>query len=261
MHRHNMRLALQRAVVTLWVAGMALGSGSVLPWYHQEQPVLKISGNNYDKAVIYHQLQTAYENKYTLAPDNHAHLYLGNLETERQCIEHTVIKYYIKTLEFTNKEYEASECRINMNPQYQVVITPTIDLEFLHNEPDPVIPHLQSKIIEKVSTLNIPRLSNIQFYDFGYLNYDLQCNIDYQDISQIKFDELNLKVTLQQIMTIPEQCGFDRIDKDFDGEFMQMVDLEVPINGTFYCKNGRSSTCKKAFAERSNPKYKLFAES
>lgn len=233
---------------------------SLTPWFSGEPPVLKITGHTYDKTVIYHRLQKAYETCFNLDKNNHAKLYLGNSEDERKCIEKTQIKYYIKTLGFGTKEYEASECRINLNPQYQVIINPTLDVRLVYNEDDPVINQLKNNLIGRIGRLNNPDFSQLQFYDFDHLSYKTDCLIDYQDIGQIKFKELHLNFNIQQVMNIPSECGFQKIDKEFDGTFIQNLNVQIPINGTFHCKIGRSSTCKKSFAEHSNNRYKLLAE-
>lgn len=237
-------------------------SATVLPWYKQEQFLLKINSGNYDEHLIYKKLQQAYENMYALPNNHHAQLYLGDIDKFRNCIMGTEIKYYIKSFEMVEKQFEASECRINVNPEYEVIITPSTDFEVvLHETNDVISKHLENKIIEKFNRLQIPVFSSIRFYEFDDLNYDLQCLLDYQDIGQIKLVENSLRMTLQEVFEISDSCGFQKFDKEFTGEFKQIVEVDIPVNGTFTCLKGTSKTCKKSLAEYSNPKYKLFRDS
>ncbi|CAH6719358.1 hypothetical protein CLIB1444_02S06656 [[Candida] jaroonii] len=234
---------------------------TILPWFKQEQFLLKINSGNYDEHLIYQKLQQAYENMYALPNNHHAKLYLGDIDKFKQCIVGTEIRYYIKSFEMVQKESEASECRINVNPEYEVIITPSENSEvILHETSDIISKHLENRIIEKFNLLQIPVFSAIEFYDFDNLNYDLQCSLDYQDIGQIKLVENDLRMTLHEIFDIPENCGFQRIDKEFTGEFKQIIVVDIPVNGTFVCHRGSSRTCKKSLAEFSNPKYKLFRD-
>lgn len=223
--------------------------------------MLKINSHNYNERLIYEKLQHAYESAYSL-PSTHAKLYLGDPANYRACLRETEIKYYIKNFDILERQFEASECRINLNNDYQAIISPTINYEsFLPETIDPVSKHLENKFIEKLDHFQIPFLNKIDFYSFYDLNYDLQCLIDYQEIGQVKFNQKFLRVSMEEIYEIPDSCGFQNIDKEFTGKFNELVQIDIPINGTFYCKNGRSSTCKKAAAEYNNPRYKLFRES
>lgn len=232
-----------------------------IPWYNQEQPVLKVNHKSHDRAIIFQKLHQAFENMYKIPSNNHAKLYLGDKDTETKCIKDTEIVYFLKLFDFKEKEYEASECRININSQYKVLLSPTENFnQFLHYNDDPTSKQLESNILQRINRYKIAKLSSLDFYNFNSLDYSLECLIGYQEIGQVKMKELNLEAKLQQIIQVPESCGFQKFDKDFEGEFADVISVEIPINGTFYCKYGRSNSCKKGTAEIDHPRYRLFNE-
>lgn len=238
---------------------MVLGT---IPWYSQEHPLLKVNLAHYDKSIIYYKLQQAFKEKYPIPGNNVAKLYLGDTTHETACLRGTEIIYFLKNIDTITKYYEASECRINMNSQYQVILSPTDNIQqYLHRVEDPVMKSLELKLIEKFNQFHIPTLLNLEFYDFDHLNYEIECLIDYRDIAQIKMKEYNLQVEFQQVVKVPDECGFKKFDPNFDGTYASNIIVDIPINGTFVCRQGTTSTCKKSKAQYSNARYKLFRES
>lgn len=261
----SIKILIVSVMILLWTEGSekvlkTLGNKDLQEhsWYHRKPPILKVNGHNYDKTVIYHELQNAYRNYFNLEHDEHTKLYLGDPDKERKCIEHTLIAFYPHMYAFASNEFEASECRINLNPHYQLVVSPSIELPLVHHQRDPVLNKLESSLIDNLALSDNPEIAKLKFYDFDSINYNIDCSIDYQDLGQIKFKATNLGVTLDKVMIIPEECGFKIFDKNFDGHIDTAIQVSIPINGTFICNLGRSLTCKRQNAETANPRYKLF---
>ncbi|EGV61450.1 hypothetical protein PSN45_000118 [Yamadazyma tenuis] len=237
------------------------GTSVSFQWYLQEHPILVVNALRYDKSIIFQRLQNSFEKMYHLPDYAHAKLYIGDKDTEKKCITGTEITFFVKGFEIVQKEYEASECRINLNPEYQVILSPTAGFSsFIHQYNDPLTKSVEMNLMKKFSGSKIPKIGEIKFYNFHALNSELECLVEYQEISQVKMKEWNLQVHVQEVIEVPESCGFQRFDKSFDGTFVEALEVNIPINGTFYCRNGRSSTCKKSTAEFSTPRYKLFRD-
>lgn len=246
------------------LANLSLGLAllGTIPWYSQEHTLLKVNLDHYDRSIIYYKLQEAFKEKYTIPGNNRAKLYLGDTKHEFACLKGTEIFYFLKTMKTTIKLYDASECRINLNPQYQVILNPTENIQqFIHRVDDPVMKSLELKLIEKFNQDCIPGMLNLKFYDFDNLDYNVECLIEYRDIAQIKLQELNLEVEFQQVVKVPDECGFKKFDLEFDGTYASNVVVDIPINGTFLCQQGRTSSCKKSTTLYSNARYKLFRNS
>ncbi|EGW32475.1 uncharacterized protein SPAPADRAFT_153457 [Spathaspora passalidarum NRRL Y-27907] len=228
----------------------------VLPDHNEvDRSILKVSTRTHDKHLIIQTLQDVAD-KITLRPDNSARFQLWNGEDDRTCIEGSSIKYYISKIELTDKNLEASECRINLNANFQAVLepTPNIHLLFLSNK-DAIDTQLKINLLDEFSLYS--QFKEYKFNDFGNLNYDLQCVIDYQEIMQVQFKETIIEVTLERKIDVHESCGFNQLNNQFPGYYKDSDIVQLPVNGTFYCHRGKSSTCNRAIAEYKGSRYKL----
>ncbi|RLV93365.1 hypothetical protein JA1_002502 [Spathaspora sp. JA1] len=220
-----------------------------------EKPILKISTKTHNKQIVIQMLQEVAD-QITKSPVNLARFQLWYGEDDRPCIEGSSIKYFIRKIELTDKNLEASECRINLNTNFQVVLQPTphIHLLFLSNK-DAIDTQLHINLLDEFSLYS--QFKEYKFNDFQNLNYDLQCIIDYQELMQVQFKETIIEVTLERRVDVSESCGFTQRNHQFPGYFTDDVKVQLPVNGTFYCHRGKSSSCNRAIAEYKNSRYKL----
>lgn len=265
----TMLIRLQLQMVVAGVVGVVLAFTN--PTLLNDKLILKVDSASHDRAVISDYLQEAYIKKYAKHQAEHLQLandfisFLSIQEVnseqrelnERNCIGNTRITYYLKSLHLIEKEYEASECRINLSNRYKSIVSPTEGIhETIHSKSnDKISQQLEYNLVEKLQSL--PQLKKIDLYNFRELDYQLECLLEYQQLGQIKLKEKLIDATLEKIIEIPKDCGFNRFDDGFDGQFSELVNIFIPSNGTFVCKLGRSATCKSDIAHSSNTRYKL----
>lgn len=255
---------LWRALLFLVVLVVVYGEVKTTEINFHGEPIVRISSKKFDRLSIIKMLLQCYEKMFPAA-NGHAPMHLGSggwvVNDERSCIQDTEVSYYVKSIALNSKEYEASECRINLNQRYKAIVSPSLNIhEYIHMKDDSVLAHVESTLIEKFATM--PKLSEFKWYQLSDLNYKLQCLIDYQDIGQVKLKEDIVEVELERVFDIPHSCGFNRYQKNDQSSirFTDTQTVQIPINGTFYCRNGRSSTCNRSKADFLYPHYKLFED-
>ncbi|EAZ62880.2 predicted protein, partial [Scheffersomyces stipitis CBS 6054] len=201
-----------------------------------ESPILRITSKNYDRHLISQALQKAYEDVFALTPNNHALLHLSSnskINTERECIEKTVISYYLRDLKFITKEFEASECRVNTNNKYKSILQPTSNIHHLfHSSSDNIQIQLEASLMDEIQKSKT--LGDIEFNQFDSLDYSLECLIGFQELAQVKMEETDIQTTLEKVIQIPAACGFQKIQSSFEGIHYETVKIDLPVNGTFY---------------------------
>ncbi|KAK6463942.1 hypothetical protein DFJ63DRAFT_311241 [Scheffersomyces coipomensis] len=228
----------------------------------RDQPILQVSTKTHDRQLIYDKLQQSYQRLFGLNSNHHAVLHLSNsdsINNERSCLENSNIKYYLKNVQLVNQDFEASECRTNLNNQYQSILQPTFNVhQFVHfSSTDQIMNQLQSNLI--VEFAHHDKLQQFKFFQFQDLNYDLQCLVDYNQLMQVKLRENLLEANLEIVIEVADTCGFQKINDSFDGIVLESLKINIPINGTFYCHNGRSSTCTRVNANYKNSRFKLIS--
>lgn len=213
--------------------------------------VLRITSKTHHDSVILKELSLAH-NSFPLGPHS----------TCRECIKESVITFHILNLQLVNEEFEASECRVNTKDSYYAIINPIPHIHLkIHEDITKQYPsyfkEIEDRIIKKVE--DFPTL-DLEFYDFENLNYFLECPIDYFEIGQIKLKQVSLEATLEKNVKMASSCGFSVSDSEFDGSITTSVSLKIPLNGSFHCVNGRTSTCKRSIAQVSNARYRLLED-
>ncbi|KAI5950966.1 hypothetical protein KGF54_004040 [Candida jiufengensis] len=232
---------------------------------YQEHPIFKITSKTHDKSIIIDFLQNV-ANKITISPTNLSKFQLWSTSVssskvsptlqEQKCIENTIIKYFIRSLKLTDKIYEASECRINLNPKMKSILQPSENIHNLILRDDNLIDtQLKYVLIDEFNRYE--QFKQFKFNDFEYLNYNLNCLIDFQQLMQVEFKETVIEVNLEQRVEVDDSCGFLNINSNFIGTSIDYIFNYVPLNGTFYCRKGKSKSCNRAIADSSNSRYKL----
>lgn len=181
----------------------------------------------------------------------HTALALGS--KERNCLDNVRVTYHLLGANYSQVEYPASECRINMSLKFRAVVLPAFNIHsIIHRHQDPIDVQL-STIILKLSAANgIPHKPLFDSLDLGH-----ECVIEYQDLGQVMLVETVIQATLETSVTIPPQCMFGNPENQV---FLDTKVLNVPLNGTFTCKNGRSPTCNRIVADSSSPRYRIMGE-
>ncbi|KAI5967652.1 hypothetical protein CANMA_001667 [Candida margitis] len=239
---------------------------SVLAFHHppqEEHPIFKITSNTHDKTTIIGFLQDV-ANKIAVSPAQLNRFYQGTnslsssspTKEDKKCLENTIIKFYIRSLKLTDHIYEASECRINLNPRMQSILQPTPNIHnLLLRDNDMLDTQLKYVLMDEFNRYQ--QFKDYKFNDFQHLNYDLSCIIDYQELMQVELMETVVEANLERKVEVDEACGLSILNQNFIGTSIDYITTQVPINGTFYCKKGRSSTCNRAIADSSNARYRL----
>ncbi|EMG46077.1 hypothetical protein G210_3693 [Candida maltosa Xu316] len=175
----------------------------------------------------------------------------------RTCIESSSIKYYIREIKLAERVFIASECRTNLNPRFQSILQPTNNIHnMILRDEDGIDSQLKASLMDEFSSYH--QFKDYKFNDFNNnLNYDLQCAIDYQQLMQVNFRETVIEVNLERKINVADACKFNKINPNFQGTSFDYVITYLPVNGTFYCHKGRSTTCNRTIAESRNARYKL----
>lgn len=214
-------------------------------------PLLRVSTRTHDRSTISNYLQKAY---LQLLPQGSETSKRHNLE--RSCLESTNIKFFLKSLNLTSREYEASECRTNLNSRFLLIVQPVLNI---HKEifavEEPVLRELEIELIEQFQYH--ANLRDFEFYRFDGLGYELECSTGYQELVQVKLNATIIVATFDQVTEIPPVCEFENLLSEFGGKVNEKITIVIPMDAQFYCHNGRSSTCKRMSAEYKNPRYRL----
>ncbi|KAK6455516.1 uncharacterized protein RJT20DRAFT_47708 [Scheffersomyces xylosifermentans] len=227
-----------------------------LSWY--DKPILEITSRTHDRRLISQLLYKSYEEYLTLVSSNRSPMHVSNdkINSDRECIENTVIRYFLKDIKYITKQYEASECRINTNNKYKSVLQPTPNIHVLvHETSDTIQKQLETKI--ELELQKNDKFKDTKFYNFENLDYSIECLIGYQEIAQVKMEENDIEAMIEKIVEIPDACSFQKVKHDFDGKHYETIKIDLPLNGTLYCRRGRSSTCNRANSEYKNSRFKV----
>ncbi|CCG20575.1 hypothetical protein CORT_0A01840 [Candida orthopsilosis Co 90-125] len=229
----------------------------------EEHAIFKITSHTHDKSTIIGFLQDV-ANKIAVSPAhlNRFHQWTTSLSSstltkeDKQCLDNSVVKFYIRSLKLTEHIYEASECRINLNPKMQSILQPTPNIHNLLLGDNDML-EIQLKYVLMDEFNRYQQFKDYKFNDFQHLNYGLACIIDYQQLMQVELMETVVEANLERKVEVDEACGLNALNQNFIGTAIDYITTHVPINGTFYCKKGRSSTCNRAIADSANARYKL----
>ncbi|KAI5902253.1 hypothetical protein K4G60_g1393 [Candida parapsilosis] len=229
----------------------------------EEHAIFKITSQTHDKQTIIGFLQDV-ANKIAESPShlNRFHQWATSLTSsalskeDKACLDNTVIKFYIRSLKLSEHTYEASECRINLNPKMQSILQPTPNIHnLLLRDNDMLETQMKYVLMDEFSRYQ--QFKDYKFNDFQHLNYDLSCIIDYQQLMQVELMETVVEANLERKIKVDEACGLNALNQNFIGMSIDYITTHVPVNGTFYCKKGRSKTCNRAIADSANARYKL----
>lgn len=232
---------------------------SVLPdanHRHLDNPILKVSTKTHDKTIIITTLQNVANNISGIAL-SHFGVSKWTSTDMRQCIEGSAIRYYIRLIKLSDRDFIASECRTNINPRFQSILQPTNNIHnLILRDQDAIDSQLKTNLMDEFG--NYHQFKSIKFNDFqNNMNYDLQCVIDYQQLMQVKFKQTVVEVGLEKKVEVSKDCNFDKFNPSFQGTSVDYITTYLPVNGTFYCQKGKTSTCSRSMAETKNARFKL----
>lgn len=196
----------------------------------EDHVLLELTSSSHGRDVIYNEL--------------------NSVEEDRECIEKSRIKYYLKALSLGKDEHEASECRLNLSQRFHSIVTPEPQIhQLVHNETNRLMMELETKLVSRMKTL--PNMQSYEFYNFEDLNYGLQCSCGFQELCQVKLQENVVEAVIEKVVEVSPACG-PRVKGR-----VERILLNIPLNGTFECQSGRSPTCKRTTAKTTNAHYKI----
>lgn len=207
------------------------------------QLLLTLSTKSHGRLAILNMVHQTYNTFITNPP-----LVLGS--NEKLCLENVRVDFVLGLANYSKAVHAASECRINMSLRFRAVILPTFNIhDVVHRNQDPVDAELSSVILQRSADEGV--VLEPQFDD---LNYGHECAIEFQDIAQVVLVENVIHAEIQSFVEIPPQCMFGNEKKQI---FIDSRFVDIPLNGTFSCRYGRSPTCKRNIADSSSPRYRL----
>lgn len=223
---------------------------------HLDKPILKVTTKTHDKTIMINTLQSVASN-ISVTAMSHVGVAKWSSTDMRQCIEGSNIKYYIRLIRLSDRDFIASECRTSINPRFQSILQPTNNIHNLILRDDNAIDsQLKANLMDEFG--GYYQFKSIKFNDFqNNMNYDLQCVIDYQQLMQVKFKETVVEVNLEKRVEVSDDCHFDKLNPNFQGTSVDYVTTFLPVNGTFYCQKGKTYTCNRTIAETKNARFKL----
>lgn len=234
-----------KPVLALLIVG-ALG-------YFNDRLVMKMTVATHDRKTIVDSLQAAYSLLFPHGVLASTHDVIKRMDNQRQCLENTSVKYYLRSMKPATRQIQASECRLNLSRKFKAVLVPSFSVHetlSMHSETK----DLETRVIDIVQ--HDPQL-HLSFYHFDDLNYNLQCYLEHHEVGQVKLLLRVVETTLEKVVHVPPACGFTHVQPLFDGQYAEPVVFDIPMNGTFVCDFRRSDVCNAQSAETSNAHYKL----
>lgn len=247
--------------IAIYILLMAAICSHSLPT--SERALLKLSAKTHDKRIISNMLFDAYSKAYFLNSDANPN-YIHNFDSlalqyigDSYCVDHTVIKYYVRSFSVGSKEYPASQCYHNTNPRFSSIILPLPDFhESVHGSTDLLSAEIETRLERYLLELDEFELS---FNDFDDLDYGLECDSGYNELMQVMYRETVLNVNLQLLVTVPEHCTFAALNPKYQTSFDGgSVSVQLPMRGDFYCQPGSTVSCKRSIANTRNSRVKLY---
>lgn len=169
------------------------------------------------------------------------------------CAEKTCFRYVLESARVVELTHPASECRLNRDDYYQTVVTPLSQIDAsLNGGKTEVEEELSEKLKLYLSTVR----SEIVFSDFTDLDYDLQCYGDHYELTQVVLEQTSVIASLKLHVNVPSECSFSHFDSRLGDDYTSLVDIELPVNGSFVCSKGRSPHCSMRNAVTTLPKYR-----
>lgn len=226
------------------------------------QAVHKVSIHDHPKDMVSSMLYNTYSEVFDLGKTPKALAKLNSqsiflqLSRKLECLEQSLVRFFLKTVTLTQRNYQASECRINTSDRHFSVLRPTFNpLAILHGSLESGHDELKHKTQLYIESLPI---AQIGFYNYSALDYDFECLARQHELMQILYRETFLEAKLKKVVNVPEKCSFANVNPAFGTEYISEVTVEIPVNGTFECKLGTSPTCRKSIATSRNSRYKHF---
>lgn len=235
-----------------------LALSQCIPLSHK--PVHKITVRNHLPELVSSLLYKAYEEAYSLNPSAKAvgalnsQSYFLQFSGRPDCVEEALFRYFLQTVRLVSKSYPASECRMNTNDLHLSVLKPVYNFHAtVHGSLGIIQDELKYKTQAYIELLQI---TDESFYNYSRLDYNMECLAEYQQLMQIMYRETLLEATLQRVVEVPDACSFSHVNLNFGTEYASEVKVQIPVNATFVCQSGPSSTCRKSTAVTSNSRYR-----
>lgn len=166
------------------------------------------------------------------------------------CSENTCFRYVLESARLAQLSVPASECRLNRDDSYQTVILPSSHIQDSFHDDNEIDLELKGKL--KSYLLEV--LPGLVFSDFADLDYGLQCYGDHYELTQVVLQQTVVVANLKLHVSVPTECSFSQFASHVGNEYTSLVEIELPVNGTFVCTSGRSAHCNMRNAIDTFPK-------
>lgn len=222
------------------------------------KPIFEVDIRTHGEKIIENILSNVYQNLIPLNQDKNAYTLLSNknIDDKIDCRLKTKVKYYLENLREKNQFIQASECRTNFNYKMKSILIPNKNIHiYAHESKDQIEKQIQYVIAKNFKSNK--ELSKYNFYSFKGVDYSFACLVGYRELMQIILNESVVEASIKVQVEVPESCGFHQVNKNFGNKIYHRMNISIPIDGTFFCLKGKSSSCNYSIAEINNPKYKL----
>lgn len=216
-------------------------------------PVLEISNTTHDYLTILNILYKAYlEVGKSQSESSAANGLAAKLSGNGECVNGSTIKYHMTKAVLTSLEYPASECRLNTHSEHHCVLEPSSDFQASTPANQPLL-----ELAERAQQYTQKLFPDFVFNDFSALDFSLQCSAGYYELVQVMYNETLVRATITTQVDVPETCSFSNINLNFGEQFISQINVDMPLNASFYCKHGRSAFCKMATAKTKNARFRV----
>lgn len=161
------------------------------------------------------------------------------LALTESCSNNAVFRYVLESAQIAQTSVPASECRLNRDDYYQTVILPLSHFQaslYDDNEVD-------EELRQRLRNFLLEVLPGLTFSNFTELNYGLECYGDHYELTQVVLKQTVVKAALKLHVSVPPECSFSQFASHLENDYTTLVEIELPVNGSFVCTTGRSEHC------------------
>lgn len=155
------------------------------------------------------------------------------------CSNNAVFRYVLESAQVAQTSVPASECRLNRDDYYQTVILPLSYFQaslYDDNEVD-------EELRQRLRSFLLEVLPGLTFSNFTDLNYELECHGDHYELTQVVLKQTVIKAALKLHVSVTPECSFSQFASHLENDYTTLVEIELPVNGSFVCTTGRTEHC------------------
>lgn len=217
--------------------------------------MLKISTHTHPRRLVEGLLSETLDEiqaKSRLPPEEYARHKRAFLSKD-DCISKSSIKYSFMSAALFHSNYPASECRLNVDEHYITVISPAKDFfETLPHNDSELYDELFGGIKHELQEAQVP----VEFEDME-MPSRFQCAGSYYQLTQVIYRQTLVHGTLTKVVLVAPSCKLTLFDSSLKDTYTTAVTVDIPVNGTFLCSQGRLPTCSMSKATTKSPQLRF----